>query len=190
MSQPLTKPQQTVLLSLAWQSIAHGLKTGTPLRVENSTYSAELARPRATFVMLEYQEQPRGCIGNLEPIRPLVEDVSENAFAAAFCDRHFPIVTSAELDELAIHIDLVSALEPLSFSSELDLVSQLRPNVDGLILQDGSHHASFLPSNWQSLPSPMQFVQHLKHKAGLPPAYWSNKITANRFTTQRLSRAD
>lgn len=186
MSQPLTKPQQTVLMSLAWQSIAHGLKTGKPLSVENTKYSPELVRPQATFVMLEYRQQPRGCIGQLEPVRPLVEDVSENAFAAAFCDRHFPSVTAAELDELEIHIDLISALEPLSFNSELDLTGQLRPNIDGLLLQDGSHHASFLPSNWESLPSAMQFLQHLKHKAGLPPTYWSKTIKANRFTTHRL----
>lgn len=190
MPQLLTKPQQTVLLSLAWQSIAHGLKTGKPLSVENSKYSPELVRHGATFVLLEYRQQPRGCIGNLEPKRPLVEDVAENAFAAAFCDRHFPSVTAAELDELAIHIDLVSVLEPLNFNSELDLIGQLRPNVDGLILQDGSHHASFLPSNWHSLPSPMQFLQHLKHKAGLPLTYWSKTIKANRFTTQRLPCID
>lgn len=186
MSQPLTKPQQNVLLNLAWQSIAHGIKTGKPLSVDCSTYPPELARPRATFVILAYQQQARGCIGNLDPIRPLAEDVSENAFAAAFCDRHFPTVTYAELDELTIHIDLLSALEPLDFSSELDLIGQLRPHIDGLVLRDGSHHASFLPSNWHNLPGPMQFLQHLKQKAGLPPAYWSKTIKAQRFTTQRL----
>lgn len=186
MSQSFTKPQQTVLLSLAWQSIAHGLKTGKPLGIDSATYSAELVRPCATFVSLEYQQQARGCIGHLEANRPLVEDVSENAFAAAFCDRHFPSVTDAELEELEIHIDLLSALEPLDFSSELDLVHQLRPNIDGLVLLDGSHHASFLPSNWHNLQNPMQFLQHLKQKAGLPPAYWSKTIKANRFTTVRL----
>ncbi|MCK9606452.1 MAG: AmmeMemoRadiSam system protein A [Methylomonas sp.] len=190
MSEPLTKPQQSVLLSLAWQSVAHGLKTGKPLSVDNSKYSPALVKPRATFVMLEYHQQPRGCIGRLDPVRPLAEDVSENAFAAAFCDRHFPAVSSEELDELDIHIDLVSALEPLSFNSEVELISQLRPHIDGLVLQDGSHHASFLPSNWQSLPSPMQFLQHLKHKAGLPLTYWSKTIKANRFTTQQLPCAD
>lgn len=186
MSQPLTQPQQSVLLSLAWQSIAHGLKTGKPLSIDCAKYPVDLARHGATFVILEYRRQPRGCIGNLDPIRPLAEDVSENAFAAAFCDRHFPAVTAAELDELDIHIDLLSALEPLSFGSELDLIGQLRPHIDGLVLQDGSHHASFLPTNWRNLPSPMQFLQHLKQKAGLPPAYWSKTIKANRFTAWRL----
>nr|WP_305888593.1 AmmeMemoRadiSam system protein A [Methylomonas sp. SURF-2] len=182
----MTQPQQNVLLTLAWQSIAHGLKTGKPLGIDNSTYSAELARPCATFVSLEFQQQARGCIGNLEPIRPLVEDVSENAFAAAFCDRHFPSVTDGELDHLVIHLDLLSALEPLEFGTELDLIQQLRPNIDGLLLTDGTHHASFLPSNWHNLQSPLKFLQHLKQKAGLPPTYWSKSIKAARFTSLRL----
>ncbi|QPK64738.1 AmmeMemoRadiSam system protein A [Methylomonas sp. LL1] len=180
---PLTKPQQNVLLSLAWQSIAHGLKTGKPLTFDSASYPAALLEPRSTFVVLEYHQQPRGCVGNLEAVRPLAEDVSENAFAAAFCDRHSPSVIDAELDELEIHIDLLSPLEPLHFSSEMDLVSQLRPHLDGLVLQDGSHHASFLPSNWETLHSPMRFLQHLKQKAGLPQAYWSKTIKASRFTT-------
>ncbi len=183
----LTKPQQTILKTLAWQSIAHGVKTGKPLGINPADYSEDLLKPCATFVILSYQNQPRGCIGNLEAVRPLVEDVCENAFAAAFCDKHYPTITEADLAELEIHIDILSPLETLIFNSELDLIEQLRPNQDGLLLQDGSHHASFLPSNWDSLPSPMVFMQHLKQKAGLPPTYWSKTVKAKRFTTQRLT---
>lgn len=183
----LTKPQQTLLKTIAWQSIAHGLKTGSPLNINNGDYPTNLIKPCATFVMLILHNQPRGCIGNLEAIRPLVEDVCENAFAAAFCDKHYPSITENELAELDIHIDLLSPLEPLSFIKEMELIEQLRPNVDGLVLEDGSHHASFLPSNWDSLPNPMLFMQHLKQKAGLPATYWSKTVKAKRFTTQRLT---
>ena len=183
----LSKPQQTLLKTLAWQSIAHGIKTGKPLCINISNYSTDLIKPCAAFVLLSYKNQPRGCIGNLEAIRPLVEDVCENAFAAAFCDKHYPDITEIELAELEIHIDLLSPLEPLSFSTEIELIEQLRPNIDGLVIQDGSHHASFLPSNWDSLPSPRLFMQHLKQKAGLPATYWSKTVKAKRFTTQRLN---
>lgn len=183
----LTKPQQTLLKTVAWQSIAHGVKTGKPLHINLGNYSAELIQPCATFILLSYQNQPRGCIGNLEAIRPLVADVCENAFAAAFCDKHYAAITEPELAALEIHIDILSPLESLNFSSEIELMEQLRPNQDGLVLQDGSHHASFLPSNWDSLPSPIQFIQHLKQKAGLPATYWSKTVKAKRFTTQRLN---
>lgn len=183
----LTVPQQKLLLTLAWQSVAHGLKTGKPLRIDVADYPAAFAEPRATFVTLNYINQARGSFGNLHAIRPLAEDVCENAFAAAFFDRHYPSVTDMEIDDLAIQIDLLSPLENLVFSSELDLVRLLRPDVDGLVLEDGSRHAFLMPSNWQTFHSPMQFLQQLKRKAGLPASYWSKTIKASRFTIESVS---
>ena len=180
----LTKPQQTVLLTLAWESIAQGLKTGKPLKVHPDEYPAELTVPRATFVTLERNKELRGCIGMLEAIRPLVQDVAENAFAAAFCDRRFIPLADHELVDLEVHISILSPAEEMTFSSELDLLGQLRPNIDGLILQEGSHRATFLPSVWESLHAPMQFLQQLKQKAGLPATYWSKTIKAYRYTTE------
>lgn len=187
MPQTLTKPQQNILLTLAWQSIAHGLKNDTPLSINTSDYPAAFAKPCATFVKLTYKHKDYGCVGTLHAVRPLLEDICENAFNAAFSDIHSPVVTEKQLDDIEIHIDLVSPLEPLIFNSEMALAGQLRPNIDGLILEDGSHHASFLPTNWESLHTPIQFLQHLKQKAGLPITYWSKTIQATRFTTQRLA---
>lgn len=180
----LTKPQQSVLLTLAWESIAHGLKTGKPLKINPAEYPAELTMPRATFVTLERKNELRGCIGMLEAIRPLVQDVAENAFAAAFCDRRFIPLADHELADLEIHISILSPAEEMTFSSELELLGQLRPDVDGLILQEGSHRATFLPSVWESLHAPIQFLQQLKQKAGLPATYWSKTIKAYRYTTE------
>ncbi len=183
----LTKPQQTVLLTLAWESIAHGLKTGKPLKINLDEYPPEFSVNRATFVTLERHNELRGCIGMLEAIRPLAEDVAENAFSAAFCDRRFLPLADHELADIQIHISILSPAEEMTFSSELDLLGQLRPNVDGLILQDGSHRATFLPSVWESLHAPMQFLQNLKQKAGLPATYWSKTIKAYRYTTESFS---
>lgn len=181
----LSKPQHTLLLTTAWQSIARGLKTGKPLTLNLSDYPATLIEPHASFVTLTYQSQIRGCIGNLSAVRPFLADVCENAFAAAFYDRHYSPITEVELADLEITIDLVSPTEDLIFNSEFELIGQLRAGIDGLILEDGSHHASFLPSTWITLHAPMQFVQHLKQKAGLPATYWSKTIKARRFTTQQ-----
>lgn len=183
----LNKPKQNLLLTLAWQSIAHGLKTGKPLSIDIANYPSDLAEQRATFVILHYRGLPRGSFGNLRAVRPLVEDVSENAFAAAFCDRHYPSVTDMEISDLEIQIDLLSPLENIVFSSELDLIHQLSPHVDGLILEEKSHRAFFMPSNWETLHTPMQFLQHLKRKAGLPATYWSTTIKAYRFTLESIT---
>ncbi|MGD0960508.1 MAG: AmmeMemoRadiSam system protein A [Methylomonas sp.] len=179
----LNDAQQQRLLALAWDSIRCGLETGKPLSVAAGDYPPELREPTATFVTLERNGQLRGCIGRLKASRPLAEDVAENAYAAAFRDGRFPPLTTAELNGLEAHISLLSPAEPLQFSSEQDLIRQLQPNVDGLILEYDGRQATFLPSVWESLPNGGEFLAHLKQKAGLPKTFWSDGIRAYRYTT-------
>ena len=75
----------------------------------------------------------------------------------------------------------------MTFSSEADLLKQLRPGVDGLILEEDGYRGTFLPSVWESLPRPEQFLQHLKLKAGLPSDYWSGTLRVQRYTTESFS---
>lgn len=183
----LTESERNILLKLARDSIEHGLRTGKPLKIKISNYASELTVDRACFVTLERQGQLRGCIGMLEAVRPLVEDVAENAFAAAFRDPRFPPLSEDELADLDIHISILSPAELIDFSSEQDLLSKIRPGIDGLILQDGYHRGTFLPSVWEQLPDPRQFLRHLKQKAGLPTDYWSDSVKISRYTTEMFS---
>ena len=108
----LNADQRQALLAVARRSIALGLEEGRPLRVHPEDYAAELRAQRAAFVTLLEFGQLRGCIGHLEALQPLVKDVAENAFAAAFRDPRFPPVTAREL-EAAAHRDLgVDARDP------------------------------------------------------------------------------
>lgn len=177
----LTKAQQQQLLQTAQDSIAYGLKHGQALSIDSKDYAPELQQIRASFVTLEIQHQLRGCIGMLEAVRPLIVDIAENAFAAAFRDPRFPPVTAAEYAQLDIHLSILTKPEPMSFYSEEDLLTQLRPNIDGLILQEGSRRGTFLPSVWESLPEPIDFLRHLKQKAGFSSGYWSDSIKVFRY---------
>lgn len=179
----LNETEQKQLLDMARASIRHGLQTGKPLAINMADHTGELTQSRATFVTLERHGQLRGCIGMLQAVRPLAEDVAENAFSAAFRDPRFPALSASEFDDLEIHISVLSSAEPMHFDSEADLLSQIRPNIDGLILQDGMHRGTFLPSVWEQLPDAKQFLQHLKQKAGLPPHYWSDTLSVSRYTT-------
>ncbi len=111
-------------------------------------------------------------------------DVVENAFASAFKDPRFPPLAAAEFDDLEIHISVLSPATPMMFSSEADLLRQLRPGVDGLILEDGPHRGTFLPSVWESLPQPLEFLRNLKMKAGLPADHWSDRVRVYRYQTE------
>ena len=180
----LCEEERLLLHKVARASIEHGLETGRPLAVDVERYPPPLRERRATFVTLNEHGELRGCIGTLEAIRPLVEDVAHNAFAAAFSDPRFPPVSASELDDIEIHISVLSPATPMQFDSEEDLVHQLRPGVDGLVLEDGYHRGTFLPAVWESLPEPHAFLQHLKLKAGLPANYWSDTIRVSRYTTE------
>ena len=126
----------------------------------------------------------RGCVGSLLPRRPLAEDVGVNAVRAGFGDPRFPPLTRDELPDLTITISVLSPTAPIPCRSEDELVAQLRPDRDGLLLQDGRAGALFLPSVWRELPSPSDFVRLLKKKMGVAANHWSPTMTASRFSTE------
>ncbi len=188
---PSDNPKQTsinealrqTLLSIARHSILEGLQHGQPMPVQIDHYPPQLQQLRASFVTLNIDGQLRGCIGTLEAHRPLVLDVAHNAFAAAFNDPRFLPLSQPEYEQLEIHISILNPAEEMTFSSEQELIEQLCPGIDGLIMQEGQLRGTFLPSVWQQLPEPKQFIQHLKHKTGLPTDYWSPDLRIWRYTT-------
>jgi len=182
----LNKEHQQRLLDLAKSSIQHGLQTGCPLKVNLADFPVELTEHRATFVTLHKNHQLRGCIGMLEATRPLAEDIAENAFLTAFRDPRFPPLADDELGKLEIHLSILTPAEPVSFTSEKDLITRLQPGIDGLILEEGRRRGTFLPSVWEQLPEPEQFLRHLKQKAGLPPDHWSDSIRIFRYRTEMI----
>jgi len=183
----LTKTQQQQLLQTAKDSIAYGLKHGIALPINSEDYAPELQEIGASFVTLEIQHQLRGCIGMLDAVRPLIVDIADNAFSAAFRDHRFPQVSEVEYAQLEIHLSILTKPEPMSFYSEEDLFTQLHPNIDGLILQEGSQRGTFLPSVWESLPEPRDFLRQLKQKAGFSPDYWSDSIKVFRYECDIIS---
>jgi AmmeMemoRadiSam system protein B/AmmeMemoRadiSam system protein A len=180
------------LLAVARQSIERGRRAGEPLPVDPHAHPAHPAHPAAlreigaTFVTLKLDGKLRGCIGSLDATLPVVDDVSRNAYRAAYHDPRFEPVSRLEGERLQIHISLLGPPVALSFSSEEELVAQLSPGVDGLILRDGSRYATFLPDVWEQLPDPREFLAHLKQKAGLAVDYWSDTLEVSRYATRSI----
>jgi uncharacterized protein len=180
----LTENSRNLLLEIAWSSIRQGLDSGRPLTLNPIDYPLELQEKRASFVTLNHQGTLRGCIGHLEAQAPLAIDVAENAFSAAFQDPRFPPLGKLEIDNLTLHISVLTPSSSLLFESEADLIEKIRPGIDGLILVEGRHRGTFLPSVWESLPDTQSFLHHLKQKAGLPGDYWSESIKVFRYETE------
>lgn len=181
---PLPELQQRQLLAVALASIRHGLTQGQPLSPQPEDYPPALSIQAATFVTLHHNQALRGCIGHLQPLTSLVEDIANNAYAAAFEDPRFGPLQARELQGLNIHIAVLGPIETLQASSEQALIKQLRPGIDGLILEEGAHRATFLPSVWEQLPEPGDFIRALKRKAGMAQNHWSEAMRASRYQTQ------
>lgn len=179
--------QRETLLWLARESIERGLH-GERARISAIHYDGVLGESGASFVTLNQSGNLRGCIGSLEARQPLVVDVSSNARSAAFRDPRFAPVTARDLPQLDIHISVLTPATPMSFHSEADLIEQLQPGVDGLILSLGMQRGTFLPSVWESLPDAREFLQQLKRKAGLPVDFWSTDVQVDRYSTVSISR--
>lgn len=145
------------------------------------------AAMRATFVTLKCEGKLRGCIGSLIPHRSLLLDVATNAVKAGFQDPRFKPMTKEELANATIDVSILSHPQTISFKNEADLLRQIRPDVDGLILRDGNKSGLFLPSVWESYPKAQDFFTGLKRKAGLPDSHWSNTLTVQRYTAEKFS---
>jgi AmmeMemoRadiSam system protein A len=179
------------LLELARGSVEHGLRRGGPLEVDLAALADPLRRPAASFVTLRRADGDlRGCIGELEPRFALAESVARNAWNAAFRDPRFAPVAAAELAELAFHVSVLGPLEPLAAGSRAELGAALRPGIDGLLIDDGVHRATFLPAVWQSLPEPERFVLELLRKAGLAVRPWPAGLRAWRYAALEIPAPD
>ncbi|MCG9711479.1 AmmeMemoRadiSam system protein A [Shewanella insulae] len=182
----LTASDKACLLNLVWQVIDAGLKQGG-LTLPPPPESEALLTPAACFVTLHSSGELRGCIGRVDASDPLWLCACENGYGAAFKDRRFAPLRVEERESLTLDISILSPFIPLENQGEAALRSSLRPNIDGLLMDDGHRRALFLPSVWQSLPAPKDFVSALKQKGGWPQDYWRDTITLHRFTTLVIS---
>jgi len=171
------------LLDIARQSIHSGLEAGKPLSPNLSEFSEKLSLPSATFVTLKQRGDLRGCIGSLESTEPLVQSIANSAFNAAFRDPRFASLQTSEIKQTSLEISVLSEMTPMTVASREDLFNQLKPGIDGLLLQDRGYRSTFLPKVWDDLKEPQAFLEQLFLKAGLAPDHWSETLRFSRYQT-------
>jgi MEMO1 family protein len=165
------------------------LEAATQARSKTPPVSLEDEPPsfspwRATFVTLTENERLRGCIGSLEPRRPLIEDTVANIAQAALSDPRFPPLKQSELEGLRLDVSILSHPRLIPATSESELADTLEPDRDGLILTAGKRRALFLPSVWRVVPDARAFVRHLTAKAGFDSNRWPEGLEARRFRVE------
>jgi AmmeMemoRadiSam system protein A len=166
----LSAKEKKYLLDLARNIIE--LKTEEQERERDAYFSSTLKENRGVFVTLQKSGQLRGCIGYVEGLKPLQIAVGEMALAAAFDDPRFPPVDKEELNEIEIEISVLSRLETITGSDQIEIGRH------GLIIEQGLMRGLLLPQvateyNWDV----QTFLEQTCQKAGLPKNAWQDEST-------------
>jgi AmmeMemoRadiSam system protein B/AmmeMemoRadiSam system protein A len=175
----------STLLEIARGSILNGLGLNSVPAKRN--HLPWLLQHAATFVTLTMDGALRGCIGSLSATRPVGEDVASNARAAAFQDPRFPKLKREEWPRCRVEVSLLSAPKPIAFADEAELLAQIRPGEDGLILEADGKRATFLPQVWEGLPDKRQFLGELVKKAGLPADTRLARCKLSRYRVRKFT---
>jgi uncharacterized protein len=183
---PLFDEQGRILLTIARSVISSALGQD----IQTDERAVWLQEEGACFVTLKQAGVLRGCIGTLEARRSLLLDVKANAHAAAFRDVRFSALTAVELPLTDIEVSLLSPLQALQFSSEREALLQLKPQEHGVVFELGRYRSTFLPQVWEQLPNVIEFMAHLKYKAGLPADFWSSDVKLSYYTVSKWTEED
>jgi len=140
---------------------------GTGEKYEPKVDNPKFLAKQGAFVTLNKHGQLRGCIGYIEPIKPLIEAVQDNAMSAALEDHRFAPVTADELDEIEIEISVLTV-------PQLTSLAEIKSGIDGVILRQGNKGATYLPQVWEDLPTQEMFFSSLCQKAGLSNDCWQD----------------
>ncbi len=185
----LNDVEKKYLLGLARETIENYVKTGEV--TEPHTEDAKLKEMRGAFVTLEKKGQLRGCIGHILPVEPLYLDVRDNAISAATEDPRFRHVVEEELDNIEIEISVLTSPEKIKTKSAKETLENIRPGIDGIILEYKGRGATYLPQVWEQLQKKEEFLDSLCMKAGLSPGAWKEKgATLSRYQVQAFKESE
>ena len=136
-----------------------------------------LPQKAGAFVSLHREHNLRGCIGTISPVSDtLTQEVIRNAIEASLHDPRFPSLTSDELSDLEISVDVLHPPEPATFD-------QLDPTTYGVIVTSGGRRGLLLP-DLEGVDTAQQQVDIASRKAGILPG---EKVVLERFRVDRYA---
>ena len=184
----LTGDDVELLLDIADGAVVDGLLGTPPSAPPAALLPPALRAHVGVFVTLSVDGELNGCIGSIEGVEPLAHGAARHAWSAAFADPRLPPLTRRDYERLTLEVSILSPLAAMPAGTRDDVLNDLQPGIDGLVIVAGRHHAVFLPAVWDELPEPRQFLDQLQAKAGLDRTCWPSGMHAWRFSAQVLSR--
>jgi len=192
MAKNISEDEGNALLALARTSIFQGFdqcRDKIPSMIPDPSQEV-LRQARGVFVSLHLKGRLKGCIGIIEPEKPLYEGVIDNAKHAAFHDSRFKPLSFEEFKDIKIEVSVLTCPEKIEYTDGRDLAGKIRPGIDGVIIRKNSCSATFLPQVWKQLKDPRHFLQQLCMKAGLSPDEWERGgLTVSTYQVQAFEEA-
>ena len=117
------------------------------------------------------------------PVAPLYESVHDNAVNAAMRDHRFRQVSSGELEQIDVHISILSPIKPI------DSLDDFIIGEHGIILEKGMYRAVYLPEvaveqSWTK----EETLTSLSRKAGMNGDGWKSGTAFKVFSSVVLSQ--
>ncbi|MEK6545899.1 MAG: AmmeMemoRadiSam system protein A [Nitrospinota bacterium] len=163
------------LVKLARETIEVYIKTGKIISPP-SVLTEEMKGRAGTFVSIKKHGELRGCIGTLSPTQPNVAlEIIQNAISASTKDSRFSPVTSQELNDIDMSVDILSEPEMVSSPDELDTKKY------GVSVSKGWRKGRLLP-DIEGVNTDEEQIYIAKRKAGIPP---DEDVELMRFEVKR-----
>lgn len=173
---PLGEEDQRKLLRLAREALEEAVRQGALSEI--APPGGRLGEPCGAFVTLKKRGRLRGCIGYVEPCKPLFQTVRECAVSAALHDPRFDPVSPEELSQLGIEISVLSLIVDTP-------PGQVEIGRHGLLISQGPLRGLLLPQvavewKWDR----ERFLEETCLKAGLDADAWKQGARVQTFVAQ------
>lgn len=172
----LTSEERAFLLNLARETLRANLSGEPEPLIDEASLSDGLRVRAACFVTLQKSGLLRGCmLDSFTPHESIARNVASNVLLAAQRDPRFPAVRLAELGDIEIEISVLGQPYPVTYRTPDELLSLLRPGIDGVTLTTQYGTSTYLPQVWEQLTDPDTFLSELCRKHGAPGDCWRTK---------------
>ncbi len=179
---------RNILNKIAARAIAERLGMDFEGDVIPKDLPSELHTHLACFVSLSLQDNPRGCIGNLNAQNPIAVDVEKNAVRAAFADRRYNLMTQGEFENLECEISILNQPLPRVYKTRKQFISDISDKSLGVILSSTSSRSTLLPTAWRVFSDAEEFAAELFRQASLPENYWGDDLTIHVYRTENFEK--
>ena len=178
---PLDGAERASLLRLAWRTLA-GHLTNHPIQdseLEQYDLTPRLLSPRGCFVTLLKGSEVRGNQGEIDPTRPLFQQVILFTRRAATRDPRFLPVTQHDLGAILVRIEVIGPRR------HVDGPAGIASGDVGVFLEKWGRRALFLPGTAAAAKwSPERTLDELCRQAALPAGAWKENARIEAFTTE------